>query len=128
MKDRIASIVLAIALATVSLAGHHSYAVVFDPSKKVVLTARLTKVDWRNPHIGLSLSATNERGGTDAWTIEGGPPRFFQVRSVGKGDFAESVGQQVTVEALPARDGSHLGALLKITLANGKTVTSAPGA
>ena len=119
---------LAMLLAAGPLWAHHSYAVVFDPSKTITLTGSLTRVDWRNPHIEVSLDAKGDRGQTETWVIEGGPPRFFQSKSVDKSEFLEAIGQTVTVEALRARDGSLFGSLLKITFPDGKSVTSAPGA
>ena len=85
-------------------------------------------MDWRNPHIELSLDAKGDRGQMEAWVIEGGPPRFFQAKNASKSQFAEAIGQTVTIEALRAKDGSLLGSLLKITFPDGKSVTSAPGA
>ena len=58
-------------VSTVSLTAHHSYTSVFDVSKKVTLTGTLTKVDWRNPHIEISLDAKGDRGQMEAWVIEG---------------------------------------------------------
>jgi hypothetical protein len=34
---------------------HHGHQVVFDPSRTIALVSTLTDVDWRNPHIELSL-------------------------------------------------------------------------
>ena len=119
---------LAILLAAGPLWAHHGYAVVFDPSKTVTLTGTLAKVDWRNPHIELSLDAKSDRGQVEAWVIEGGPPNFFSRKKISKSDFEKAIGQTVTVDALRARDGSRLGSLLKITFPDGKFVTNSPGA
>jgi hypothetical protein len=118
---------VAILVATASLSAHHSFAAVFDASKRVTLTGRLTKVDWRNPHIAFSLDAKGDRGQPESWVIEAGPPNFFQSRGIAKSEFEKAVGQPVTVEAVRARNGSLFGSLLKITFPNGKSVTSALG-
>lgn len=130
MNHRIgsASTALAVLLAAASLWAHHNYSVVFDPSRKVTLTGTLTGVDWRNPHIELSLVAKGDSGQADTWAIEGGPPSFFRAKKVNKSEFENAIGQTVTVEALRARDGSRLGSLQKITFRDGTSVTSSPGA
>ncbi len=119
---------LAILLATDPSWAHHGYAVVFDPSKTVTLVGALSKMDWRNPHIEFWVDTKNDRGQAETWVIEAGPPSFFRGKNVDKSEFSKAIGQTVTVEALRARDGSLLGSLLKITFADGRSVTSAPGA
>jgi hypothetical protein len=114
-------------LADVTLA-HHGYAVVFDPAKRITLNGTLTRIDWRNPHIEFSLAVEGDRGQVEGWAIEAGPPGFFRSRNVGRADFGKGIGQPVVVEALPARDGSRLAALSKMTFSDGTFVTSSPGA
>jgi uncharacterized protein DUF6152 len=113
-------------ISTVSLTAHHAYTVAFDVSKKVTLTGTLTKVDWRNPHIEISLDARGDRGQVEAWVIEGGPIGFFSRNKVSRSDFEKGLGQTVTLEVYRARDGKLLGSLLKITFADGKSLTSDP--
>ena len=60
--------------------------------------------------------------------FEAGAPSFFRNQNISKSDFEKTIGQLVTVEAHRARDGNLIGALLKITFPDGKSVTSAPGA
>ena len=118
--------VLIVFVAAGSVWAHHYYAAVFDPSKTFTLTGTLTKVDWRNPHIELSLDAKSDRGQVEAWVIEAGPPVFFRNRNVSKSDFEKAMGQTVTVEVYRARDGTLFGSLLKITFPDGRSVTSNP--
>lgn len=105
---------------------HHGYRVAFDGSKKHTLVGTLTKVDWRNPHIELSLDAKDDRGRVEAWIIEGAPPVFFARRSVSKTAFQKAVGRTVTVELYRARDGRPRGSLLRITLPDGTSVINDP--
>jgi hypothetical protein len=102
--------------------------VVFDPSTTITLTGTLTKVDWRNPHIQLSLEVRGDRGQAEAWAIEAGPPNFFRRYKVDRHVFEDAIGQTVTLQALRARDGSRFGSLLNITFSDGKSVKSSPGA
>ena len=111
-----------------SVAAHHSYVAVFDSAKKVVLSGALTKVDWRNPHVEVSIEAKNAQGQVESWVVEAGPPGFFSRNKVSKGDFEKAIGQRVTLEIYRARDGNLVGALLKITFEDGRVVASEPSA
>ena len=96
-------------LAAASLWAHHSTTAVFDVSKRVTVTGTLTKVDWVNPHIVILMEAQGE-----SWRLESNPPSWFRRVSVGRADFAKALGQTVTVEANPAKDGSRYGYLVKV--------------
>jgi hypothetical protein len=98
-----------------SVWAHHSTTAVFDVSKKVTVTGTLTKVDWVNPHIVVLLDVQKSGGAIDMWRLESNPPSWFRRVSVGRADFAKALGQTVTVEANPAKDGSLYGYLVKIT-------------
>jgi len=127
MRSRLGSTLttLAVLLAAGSAAAHHSFATVFDASKPVTLIGTLTKVEWKNPHIAFSLDAKGEHGQPESWVIEAGPPNFFLRHNIVRTDFA--IGRRVTVEAVRARNGSLFGSLLKLSFANGKSVTSSLG-
>ncbi len=129
MSTRIGSALIAIGvfLAAGPLSAHHSTTANFDASKTFTFAGTLTKVDWRNPHIELSLDAKNVRGQVEAWVIEAASPSFFRGRNVGKTDFVQAIGQGVTVDVYRARDGNLYGSLLKLTFSSGKSVTSVPG-
>ena len=129
MHPRIGSALTALAvfLAAGSLWAHHGSAVVFDVSKTVTLTGTISKLEWRNPHIELSLDAKSDRGQLEAWVVEAASPGFFRSRNVSKSDFVQAIGQGVTVDVYRARDGNLYGSLLKLTFSSGKSVTSVPG-
>ena len=117
-----ASAALAVLLAAGSLWAHHSFSAVFDLSKKFTVTGTLTKLDWRNPHIELSVEAKGNRGKAETWVIETTAPSFFKTRNVTKSDFEKAIGQTVTVEAVRAKDGSLYGLMQQITFPDGKSV------
>jgi hypothetical protein len=108
-------LLLTLLCAAGSLWAHHSTTAVFDVSKKVTITGTLTKVDWVNPHIVVFIDAKGNGGGVDTWKLESNPPSWFRRVSVGRADFAKALGQPVTIEANPAKDGGLYGYLVKIT-------------
>ena len=123
MNYRIGSALAALAVAVGSLWAHHSISAVFDLSKKLTLTGTLTKIDWRNPHIEISLEAKGAGDKVETWVIEGMPPNFFRSRNVGKTDFEKALGQTVTVEAVRAKDGTAYLLLREIRFPDGKSVS-----
>ena len=122
MVRKLLSVLGGLALAATILSAHHSPSAVFDMSKKVTIKGTLTKVDWVNPHIDLLMDVKSAGGATDNWKFESNPPSWFRHVSVGRSSFVAAVGQEVTVECVLARDGSHYGYMSKITFADGNSI------
>ena len=99
---------------------------VFDFNQRFTRTGTLTKSDWRNPHIYLSVDAKSDKGQVETWSFEGPAPNVFRNLNVGKTDFENAIGKTVTVEASRARDGSLSGLIRIITLPDGKAVSLCP--
>jgi hypothetical protein len=98
----------------------------FDLNDRVTLTGTFSRVDWRNPHINLTMEVKDAEGKMETWQIEGPPPSFFRTRDVGKADFEGAIGKTVTAEASRARDKSPSGLMRIITLPGGKIVSACP--
>ena len=130
MKLRIsASFALALALVASSAWAHHNMSALFDFNQRFTRTGTLTKSDWRNPHIYLSVDAKNDQGPVEiveTWSFEGPAPNVFRNLNAGKSDFENAVGKTVKVEASRARDGSLGGLIRIITLPDGKVVSLCP--
>ena len=122
MNYGIGSAMAALAVVAGSLWAHHSVVAQFDYAKKLTLTGRLTKVDWRNPHIEIFVEAKGDLDKLETWGLEGWAPNAFRNASVGKADFHNAVGQPVTVEGARARDGSAYLLLGEIKFADGRSL------
>jgi hypothetical protein len=122
-------VIVAGALSLLLLAGsvraHHNMSAYFDFNNRVAMNGTLAKVDWRNPHIELTVD-TKDGQGVQPWRLEGPSPGFFRDRDVSKADFESAVGKAVTFEASRARDGSAWGLLRTMTLPAGKLVSACP--
>ncbi|MBF8300749.1 MAG: hypothetical protein HW394_1119 [Acidobacteria bacterium] len=108
--------------AVASLSAHHSPSAIFDMGKRIAVTGTLTKIDWINPHIVVSMDARSDGGKIDRWTFESNPPSWYRSVGLARADFAKALGQTVTVEGLPARDGTLFGYMRKITLPDGTSL------
>ncbi len=113
-------------IVTGSAWAHHNMSVAFDVTQRFTETGTLTELDWRNPHIYLSVDVKSEQGQIESWSFEGPAPNVFFARDVGKSDFESSLGKTVTVEASRARDGSLSGLIRQITLADGTVMVLCP--
>jgi|SRR5215467_15202090 len=86
---------------------HHALAGEYDLNQSITVTGTVTKVEWSNPHVRVYLN-TNRSGATDImhWELEMASPNLLylsglKIDSLRRGD-------QVTVTAHPARNGSNL--------------------
>lgn len=114
--------------AIASLSAHHSPSAIFDMGKRITVTGTLTKIDWINPHIVVVMDARSDSGKIDRWTFESNPPSWYRSVGLARADFAKAVGNTVTVEGLPARDGTLFGYMRKITLPDGTSLELVNGA
>jgi len=107
---------------------HHSPSAIFDMSKHVSVTGTLTRVDWINPHIVLAVEGKSEGGKVEQWTFQSNPPSWYKSVGLARADFAKAIGQQITVQAVKARDGSLYGYMDRIKLPDGTSYELLNGA
>jgi len=117
MKMRAVFFVLGMLSSTLVVA-HHSFAT-FDADKKVTLQGTVKEWQWTNPHTWLFIDVKNGAN-VEVWEIEGGPVVGLKRDGFSKDSF--KVGDKVTVIIHPKRDGSHGGAFVQATTADGKTL------
>jgi Family of unknown function (DUF6152) len=96
---------------------HHSTAE-FDYRKTVMLTGKVTEVQWKNPHSFLIIAVPDGKGRVTQWAIETGTPNV-NVRMGWRKDSVK-VGDDVTLNIAPTRDGTSRGTLRILTFANGR--------
>ena len=121
-----------IALATVAtmlfgiapVLAHHSNSA-YEVEKVLTLAGTVKAWKWSNPHTWLTLTVAAENGQTVEWELEGRAPgvlgRIGWDRSVLK------PGEKVTVHMSPAKDGSKVGIIARVTKEDGTILgNSAP--
>lgn len=119
---RIASLLL-ICLSLVftgSAFAHHGFNAEFDASKSMRWMGIVTKVEWTNPHARFYIDVKDSNGTVTNWNFEMGSP--LQLRRQGWTRDSLKVGDQVTVEGYPAKDGAKMASAKKVTLADGRSV------
>lgn len=103
-------IALAAALASSFVTGgaahaHHSFAVFFEPEGHVEATGQVTEFNFRNPHASITIETTAPDGSTVLWRGETNSPSLMRRRGWSQNSIA--IGDLITMEGWPARDGSN---------------------
>jgi hypothetical protein len=115
---------VAAVLAGTALA-HHNMSAIYDFNDRVTMTGTLSKIDWRNPHIELTVE-TKDSNEVQHWALEGPSPTFFRTRDITRADIEAALNKTVTAEASRARDGSRSGLLRTMTLPGGRVLSACP--
>lgn len=114
---RIAVAIFALIAIALPAFAHHSLTAVYDPTKPIIIKGKLTRINWANPHIFVHLDVPSDGGKVEQWSFESGPPVALTRAGVKKSDFI--VGDEVTITAWAAKDGSKLGRLNQIKYSDG---------
>jgi len=119
---RLTAFIAAIGLACAGSAAqaHHSFAVFFDPDKNIKITGKVTDFRFTNPHGLIALDVTGPDGKVMPWRAETNAPVVL-VRRGWNRDILK-VGQTITIEGWPSRDGKHYIRLQRAFDANGKQI------
>jgi hypothetical protein len=99
---------------------HHSVQAEFDVNKRVTVSGTVAKVEWINPHSYLTVDAKSADGKAERWAFELGG--IGSLRKAGMRKDGLKLGDEVTVIALAAKDGSTTGHLQELKLADGQVL------
>jgi len=127
VKRHIATAILSTLVLTLAArvaTAHHSFAVFFDTDSQLrKVTGIVKEFRFTNPH-GIVTLAVAEGGHQVIWRAETNSPSILRRR--GWSSDSLQVGEKITVEGWPARDGSKYLRLRSATRANGEPVGKAP--
>ena len=110
--------VLVVSLAIVTpLAAHHSH-VAYDVGRVVELNGVVSEVQWRSPHMLLSVDVPNKQGKMETWHLE--MSGVASTVAAGVTPQVLKVGNKVKVMASPSKDPKKTEALFLGVEYNGK--------
>src|SRR6266480_2754537 len=118
MHFRIIALVVAVAvlLCGVPAIAHHSNSA-YQVDQVQTLVGIVKEWKWSNPHTWLYMTVDDGKGGKVEWAVEGRAPGVLG--RAGWDRFVLKPGEKVTVHASPAKDGSHVGIIARVTKEDG---------
>jgi len=118
-----------LACAAFQLSAHHSFQAEYDQTRPLTLVGKLTKVVTDNPHGWIYLDAKNAQGKVVNWALEIPPPNVLRRNGFDRSIYETLVtsGEDVTVTAYAAKDGSKHAWAGGLTKADGQTVITLGG-
>jgi hypothetical protein len=118
-KYRLNFLFAALALAALSTTvwAHHGNAA-YDDKNPITIKGTVTEFAWVNPHVQIYLDVKDEKGGVSHWSVE----TYSPGKLVRAGWTKEIIkpGDVVSINLIPARNGSPVGFLHKLVLPDGK--------
>jgi Family of unknown function (DUF6152) len=106
---------------TGSVSAHHSVQSQFDIHKTVSVSGIVAKVEFINPHSYLTVNVKGADGKVQKWAFEMGAAGNLRKAGLSRADRGGlKAGDEVTITALPARDGSNGGLLQELKIADGR--------
>ncbi len=108
---------------------HHSFQAEYDESKPLTLVGKVTKVLNDNPHGWIYLDAKNGEGRVVNWALEIPAPNALRRNGYDRSimDTLVTSGEDVTVTAYAAKDGSKHAWAGGLARADGGTVITLGG-
>ena len=117
---------IAVAAFLVQAQAHHSFAM-FDHEKMITVSGTIKEFEWTNPHCWLHVAAVDATTGrTVDWAFEMGS--VGQVAAQGWKADTVKVGEKITIEGHPMKDGSRAGQYQSATLGDGRSFKQPPPA
>ena len=109
----------------IAAAAHHSIAANFDEGVLTELEGEITRVFWRNPHVGFTIRVDHDDGREEFWDVES-----TSVSTLRRMDISQalvSVGQTVRVAGNPSRRGDRLIYVNNLLLPDGREAVMTAG-
>ena len=117
-RGRVLAGVAALGLYATAVAAHHSFVVLFDPSRTIEVAGVVTEFQFIAPHAYIRIEAAGENGDVERWELETTSPG--QLIREGLTPDVLRPGDAITAVGNPTRDGRRLMRLLTITLPGGE--------
>lgn len=109
------------------LSAHHSIQAQFDINKHITISGTVARVEFINPHSYLTVNVKDADGKVTRWAFEMAAAGQLRRAGLSRADRGGlKAGDEVTVIALAARDGSNSGLLQELKMADGREFKFTP--
>jgi hypothetical protein len=123
-RARVLFVVLLVGALCPSVALPHHSNVAYEVTKVISITGVVKDFEWVNPHTWLHVVVDDGKGGKVEWACEGRAPGVL-----GRAGWSRSIlkpGEMVTVHMSPAKDGSKVSIIARVTKADGTILSNQP--
>ena len=118
------SVVSAAVLLCAAPAHSHHSNVAYEVNKVITVTGVVKEFQWVNPHTWVYLTVDEGKGGKVEWAAEGRAPGIL--RRAGWSKSSLKVGETVTIDMSPAKDGTKTAIIARVTKADGTILSNQP--
>ena len=120
IKALLTVFLLALALGA-RVSAHHSIQAQFDINKTITISGSVARIEFINPHSYLTVNVKDADGKVTKWAFEMAAPAQLRKAGLSRADRGGlKPGDELTVMALAARDGSNSGLAQEIKMADGR--------
>jgi len=118
------AVLVTLLLMALAASAHHSFAM-FDRSVEKVITGKVVRWAFNNPHSWLYLNVPNKDGSETLWSFEASSPTALLQRGINGRTFEP--GSTIMVLYCPLKDGRPGGGLGWARLAHGNFINAGDG-
>ena len=120
----VTSLVFAMALLGARPARSHHSNVAYEVTKVITITGVVKEFRRVNPHTWLYVNVDDGKGAKIEWAVEGRAPGVLL--RAGWSRTSLKPGEKVTVDMSPAKDGTHVGIIARVTKDDGTILANQP--
>jgi len=122
MRVRYLVLLCILCIAAVPTIAHHSFGAEFDDKRPVTLDGTVVKFEFMNPHSWIHLDVKAPDGKVERWRVETGSTNALFRRGWRKDSLRE--GDQITIDAFRAKDGSNTANANQVKLPDGRLLSA----
>ena len=125
MKNKllaVVSVTVGLLLASGPMFAHHGTSAAYLMDKHIIVQGTVTEFVWANPHSQIYFDVKDDQGNVVHWGAETNGPRAL-ARRFGITKTTIKPGDEITLTLNPSRAGTPFGQIVRIKLANGRTIT-----
>lgn len=115
-------LVAGLSVAASPLSAHHGRGDAYDMQNPITLEGTVTEVRWANPHVVVFMDVENDNGEVVNWGFENS--NVSTLARQGYNRRTLRVGQKISAEVNPSRQGAPVGIVVAVILEDGTEIMS----
>ena len=115
-------LIAGLSIAAGPLAAHHGRGDAYDMQNPITLAGTVTEVRWANPHVVVFMDVEGDNGEVVNWGFENS--NVSTLARQGYNRRTLRIGQKITAEVNPSRQGAPVGIVVAVILEDGTEIMS----